>query len=323
MSAACILSHSRSLLLFKDVGLRSISHQTTNGFPASTLLSNSLKRIQQETKLPFPLKHKRRVDDVERSFSFSTWNPTEQNKLKSSRAMNGIESSRSMSGDSSNPLAGIQYRIANESRYEDVVNSLYANFFTDEPMSHCLELTDGVKRDPILDEFVYAALNENLTIMAIEEDTGKLVGACINVVAKKEDKDASLEESLEKYKDSKFKHIVHLLHIVNADAGDIYSELNSDCLFDIKMISAEKHHRKGGLATDLLRRSVDLAKCLGFKGVKTEATGLYSRKAFTKIGFEVKAECIYEDFVSMDGEKLFVGAIDPHRCTTLMTKRIQ
>jgi hypothetical protein len=39
------------------------------------------------------------------------------------------------------------------------------------------------------------------------------------------------------------------------------------------MITTDKLNRKGGLATDLLRRSVDLAKCLGFSGIKTEATG--------------------------------------------------
>ena len=49
--------------------------------------------------------------------------------------------------------------------------------------------------------------------------------------------------------------------------------MDSDILFDIKMLTTDKLNRKGGLAGDLLRRSVDLAKCLGFKGIKTEATG--------------------------------------------------
>ena len=51
-------------------------------------------------------------------------------------------------------------------------------------------------------------------------------------------------------------------------------------------------------------------------------SGLYSRKAFQRLGFEVKAECIYEDFATLEGEKIFVDAKDPHRCTTLMTKKI-
>ena len=49
--------------------------------------------------------------------------------------------------------------------------------------------------------------------------------------------------------------------------------METDVFFDIKMVTTDKHQRRGGLATDLLRRSVDLARILGFKAVKTEATG--------------------------------------------------
>lgn len=236
--------------------------------------------------------------------------------------MTGGQPTRGFSVEAENSLNNIHYRIVPPSRYEDVIRLLYGSFFTDEPMSKCLGLTDGIRRDPILDEFVYAGLEENLSIMAIDASTGKLLGACINVAAVKNEVEETLEDSLQKYKDSSFRQIVHVLYNVNRDGGDIFGEMDSNILFDIKMIAADKHNRKGGLATDLLRRSVDLAKCLGFKGIKTEATGLYSRKAFQRIGFEVKAECIYEDFVTLDGEKIFIDAKEPHRCTTLMTKKI-
>ena len=39
-------------------------------------------------------------------------------------------------------------------------------------------------------------------------------------------------------------------------------------------VTTDKTRRKAGLGKDLLRRSVELAKVLGFKAVKTEATGL-------------------------------------------------
>ena len=51
---------------------------------------------------------------------------------------------------------------------------------------------------PVLDEFVYAGLNENLTIVAIDSLTGQLLGACINVIAVKSEK----EETLDDLKDS-------------------------------------------------------------------------------------------------------------------------
>ena len=66
-----------------------------------------------------------------------------------------------------------------------------------------------------------------------------------------------------------------VLYNVNQMAGDLYIEMETDVFFDIKMVTTDKTQRRGGLATDLLRRSVELARNLGFKAVKTEATGMY------------------------------------------------
>ncbi len=73
-----------------------------------------------------------------------------------------------------------------------------------------------------------------------------------------------------------FRHIISLMHEANVRAGEeIYSE--SDVLFDVKIVTTNRHNRKGGLGTDLLRRSFRLAQILDFKGCKTEATGEQER----------------------------------------------
>ncbi len=43
--------------------------------------------------------------------------------------------------------------------------------------------------------------------------------------------------------DSSFRHIMQVLYNVNHDAGDIYGEMGSNVLFDIKMIVTDKHNR--------------------------------------------------------------------------------
>ena len=51
--------------------------------------------------------------------------------------------------------------------------------------------------------------------------------------------------------------------------------------------------------------------------------GLYSRKAFERIGFHVNAEYLYSDYKDEEsGEQIFASAVDPHRCVTLMTKQL-
>ena len=69
-------------------------------------------------------------------------------------------------------------------------------------------------------------------------------------------------------------YVVNIFSRVNQSAGNLYGEMETDVFFDIKMVTTDKQQRKSGLATELLRRSVELARNLGFKAVKTEATGM-------------------------------------------------
>jgi len=89
-------------------------------------------------------------------------------------------------------------------------------------------------------------------------------------------------------------------------------------MFDIKMVTTDKSNRRSGLGTDLLRRSVQLATSLGYKAIKTEATGLYSRKAFERLGFEAVSEILYSQY-EVEGEIIF-ESIKNHRGTTFMIK---
>ena len=170
----------------------------------------------------------------------------------------------------------------NQLRYADVQDLLYSNFHPDEPMSKALKMFDGITRSPILNTFALDGLNENMSIMAIDDKTDKLLGVSINQIAKPShlDPDTELEQYLRTYNDARFHHILKVLYRVNQNAGDLFTSLNTNKFFDIKMVTTDKGNRKGGLAKDLLRRSVDLARVLGFSAVKTEATGNYIPATF-------------------------------------------
>ena len=76
-----------------------------------------------------------------------------------------------------------------------------------------------------------------------------------------------------------------------------------------QLLSVADSGRGQGLAYDVISRSVELAKCLGYKMCKAEATGDFSRKAFLKAGFHVTAECKYSDW-KFDNKKVFSGITD-------------
>ncbi len=171
-------------------------------------------------------------------------------------------------------------------------------------------------RSQILSDYVTTAVGENMSLVALDGDTDQLLGirthglkrfatyfdggepsckspahgnssgACnsscfagvsINAPASKHEVFQPLETKLSSIApDDKFRHIMRILHAVNERAPSSFDDLDTDTLFDVKIVSSDKHNRRGGLGTDLLRRSTDLAKVLGFKGCKTEATGTHN-----------------------------------------------
>lgn len=208
----------------------------------------------------------------------------------------------------------LNFRICGVSDYNQVIDFLYPNFHRDEPMSKSLDLVGPeMEHNEVLDEFALHGLQDNMSIAAFDASTGKLLGICINVIERSDDKEEDFSDN------PKFAHIMEVLRRVNERSGDLFRQFNTNTLFTIKMVSTDKVNRKAGLGSELLRRSMDLSKALGFKAIKTEATGMYSRKAFTKLGFDINAEYKYKDYV-VDGQAVFEKVEEPHRMITVMSK---
>ena len=66
-----------------------------------------------------------------------------------------------------------------------MLDLLYTNFHTDEPMSRSLRIFDGTNRIPEADDYTLRALAENLSVMAVDSITNKLLGVSVNGVVKK------------------------------------------------------------------------------------------------------------------------------------------
>jgi len=232
----------------------------------------------------------------------------------------GAVASRTLSVAGPSDLSDVVFRIVDQTRYTEVLDLLYSNFHTDEPMSRALKIFDGTNRIPEADDYTLRALAENLSLMAVDSITNKLLGVSVNGVVKKGSFPLTKDQVSLEVSNPGFRHILQVMAEVHSRAGDIWTQVGTDIIFDIKMVATDKNNRRGGLGTDLLRRSVQLATSLGYKAIKTEATGLYSRKAFERLGFQVSSEFLYSDY-EVEGEKVF-EKIKSHRGTAFMTKQL-
>merc|ERR1719174_3253617 len=109
-------------------------------------------------------------------------------------------------------------------------------------------------------------------------------------------------------------------HQLRHDNGHIFEEIGTNKMFSIKMIGIGEEDRGQGVATNLIRRSILLAGCLGFRAIKTEATGRFSKETFQRVGMQPAGSIKYDDFV-FEGKKPFAGMKDGNSEITFMKKK--
>merc|ERR1711990_1041659 len=187
----------------------------------------------------------------------------------------------------------LNFAIVSPTEAEVVHRLLYATYYPAEP------------------------LVSHLTLVAFDE-SGRPVGAAVNNVCNKNEVRIDLEEELRDVKDPRYKPIRAIHHTLRRQNDDVYDQIGIDKMFSIGMIGVEKTGL--GIATNLIRRSVLLAGCLGFRGIKTEAPGAFSREAFERVGFQAGSTIDYNSY-EFYGEKVFQGLKSGDSEITFMRKK--
>ena len=134
--------------------------------------------------------------------------------------------------------------------------------------------------------FFYKRWNDFFLIfgrIAYDRGTGRPVGAAVNNSCHKEELDLSLEQELKEVDDKSYHPIQAVHHQLRHQNGHIFEEIGTNKMFSIKMIGIGSEDRGQGVATNLIRRSILLAGCLGFRAIKTEATGRFSKETFQRV----------------------------------------
>jgi len=213
----------------------------------------------------------------------------------------------------------LSFAIVGPSNLQEVNELLYATYHPFEPLTKHLGLYKGLNSITDVDRMVEEKLAKKLTLIAFDEE-GKPVGAAVNNVCHKEELHLSLEKELEGIEDPRYRPIQAIHHTLRIQNKHVYQNMVIDKLFDIGMIGVRVDSRGQGVATNLIRRSILLAGCLGFQGIKTEATGKFSREVMERVGMLPSSSVRYDDF-TYEGKKVFSGIADEEIEITFMTKK--
>jgi len=196
---------------------------------------------------------------------------------------------------------------------------LYDTYHPDEPITKHLGLTQGGKRIPDADRMVQEIVPRHLSMFALDPK-GKPIGVCINNACYESEMEDTTDKILSDVSDPQYKPLAAIHHELRLKNRHIYQEIDTDKFFSIRMVGVENSQRGMGVATELIRRSILLAGCMGFSGIKTEATGKFSRIAFEAVGLLPTNSIKYEDF-EFEGKKIFSGMNGDNTEITFMRKK--
>jgi len=211
----------------------------------------------------------------------------------------------------------LNFAIVSLKELEVVNKLLYHTFYPGDPLISHLGLCQGPNSLRDLDNRVEERLPMNVSIVAYDE-TGRPVGTAVNTVCYKGEIQYNLEDVLKGVEDPRFKPIEAIHHKLRRENDHVWEEIGIDKLFHIGMVGVL--YKNQGIATNLIRRSILLAGCLGFRGIKTEATGDFSRHEYGMLGMLPSGSIKYADF-EFEGQKVFGGLANPDTEITFMKKK--
>jgi len=215
---------------------------------------------------------------------------------------------------------GLTYSIVGPTKSETVNKLLYATYHPDEPITKHLGLFKGPCSIPDADRMVGQILPRHLSLFAFDSTGQEVIGVCVNNAYFRSEFVDDLAHGLENVIDPAYKPMLGIHHELRMKNGHIYDELKTEKFFSIRMVGVDPKTRGLGVATDLIRRSVLLAGCLGFSGIKTEATGYFSQRAFATIGMLKTNSIKYGDY-EFEGTKVFEGMDPKHTELAFMKKK--
>lgn len=178
------------------------------------------------------------------------------------------------------------------------------------------------------DNMIVAVYESSPGLIAIDNETGKIVGVVLTVLSKRPENEED-GASVVVYDSYTFKSAVmndYYKYFSQMDkaAGIFKKYPNAEAAVELFAIVVHKEHRRKGLAKDLTLNGINLAKSIPGVGVVFGIyTSEYSKKVAEQIGLKSVMDFDLEtDFINHNGEPAFSN-MKPNNIVSLMALGIR
>ncbi|XP_034945523.1 dopamine N-acetyltransferase-like isoform X2 [Chelonus insularis] len=200
----------------------------------------------------------------------------------------------------------------------EVLAFLKRFFFRDEPLNDSIQLIpEGETSCPPLENYSMSSIEENLSLMAVSS-SGSIVGVLLNGTTVAPE-DSEEPDFIKECDHQKFRKILKLLHHVDREAN-VVKRYPGKKILDIKIISVDNNWRGKGIAAELFKKTMKIAKELNYDYVRCDCSSHFTSKLCKRLGFEEIFELKYKDYVDQDGKPVFTPAPPHDSISTCVSK---
>lgn len=200
----------------------------------------------------------------------------------------------------------------NEEHRENVFDLVSNTFFRDEPLNRCLAFDIPVESTEFTDAVLSRAMDDQCSFVAIDVQTQKIIGVILNVIKHRDLSNDPFDQK--NFQSEKLRFILGVLKHVHRNIN-LFEQMHAEHLLHVVIIAIDGNYRGLRLTERLVHASLERAKNeFHLQGAFSEATSLYSAKAFRKQGFQKYDEVIYTKY---DQIRLASLAGEHDRCQLL------
>ncbi|XP_077998711.1 uncharacterized protein LOC144451686 [Glandiceps talaboti] len=205
----------------------------------------------------------------------------------------------------------ISYRLLTEDHMEEAATIISHAFINAEPLSSCVNQPFQAEQASNV-SICQAVIKDGLSLVAIDNSTGKVVGtstaALVTVADILKDLEGEMSESILAPPGSlpHYHPIVAVVQVLDSFLLQVEDFINNpDALVcSSAKVGVDGKYNGKGIATKLIELRTDLAKKKGCKFVIAQVTGPGSQKVYSNLGFKEIGEMKYKEF-EYKGEKIY------------------
>ncbi|XP_016982273.1 arylalkylamine N-acetyltransferase 1 [Drosophila rhopaloa] len=216
----------------------------------------------------------------------------------------------------------MEYKLIGMEHCDQVLEHLRRFFFADEPLNKAAGLCQNGSSCTALEDHCVEAIKDRMSLMAVDvkvDGCCKIAGVVLNGILRPGDT-AKSRQKLDGSIDADFRKIFELLH-GHSLKHNLFEHFDVVRMFDVRILSVDSGYRGQGIANELVKQSLAVAKDNGFRVMKADATGIFSQKIFRSHGFEVFSEEPYDKYTDKNG-KVILPVEAPHIKMQQLYKRI-